>query len=246
MLLLMQIVRAVRVGQIALLSLPGPEEVVCGQVQWGMFTKFGTPAYWRAQVWLDEPVGRYQPSPLGGDLAEEVAACILAGFGMPSEVGLEAFQRIRRRGLIDNPRGDLIEKALLEPLGIRGRKCRYRFPRQKALQLSQALSRIRFLTDFDDALLLRDALMTLPGVGPKTASWIVRNRLGSDAVAILDVHVIRACVQMGLFIEFSVQHYQELERCFVQFAEALGVRASILDSAMWQQLRVIPRAFLSL
>ena len=44
---------------------------------------------------------------------------------------------------------------------------------------------------------LRDWLLAIPGIGPKTASWIVRNRTGSSAVAIIDVHILRAGTSAG-------------------------------------------------
>ncbi|MDZ3993341.1 hypothetical protein PspTeo4_24872 [Pseudomonas sp. Teo4] len=39
---------------------------------------------------------------------------------------------------------------------------------------------------------LRDWLLELPGIGYKTASWVARNWLDADDVAILDIHILRA------------------------------------------------------
>jgi N-glycosylase/DNA lyase len=85
--------------------------------------------------------------------------------------------------------------------------------------------------------------MRLPGIGPKTASWITRNWLGSDAVAILDVHVIRACCLMGLFSEPIClrREYEVLECKFLQFAENIGVRAAMLDALIWREMRLLGR-----
>jgi endonuclease III len=41
--------------------------------------------------------------------------------------------------------------------------------------------------------------MSLPGIGPKTASWIARNWLDADDVAILDIHIMRVGQVIGLF-----------------------------------------------
>jgi thermostable 8-oxoguanine DNA glycosylase len=90
--------------------------------------------------------------------------------------------------------------------------------------------------------MLRDALVTLPGVGPKTASWIVRNWRGSDEVSILDVHILRAGRTLGIFPEeWRVErNYRELEEAYLAFARDIGARASILDSVMWMTMRRLP------
>jgi len=90
------------------------------------------------------------------------------------------------------------------------------------------------------ALELRDELLNLEGVGPKTASWIVRNLRGSDEVAILDIHVLRACSAMAVFPEevSLPKDYEALERRFLNFATAIEVRASILDAVMWTEMRI--------
>ena len=85
--------------------------------------------------------------------------------------------------------------------------------------------------------------MTLPGVGPKTASWIVRNWLGSDQVAILDIHVVRAGLLMNLFSpEDDVsKDYPCMEAKFISFSQALGVPTSDLDALIWWMMRTTPK-----
>jgi thermostable 8-oxoguanine DNA glycosylase len=89
---------------------------------------------------------------------------------------------------------------------------------------------------------MRNDLMAFPGVGPKTASWIVRNLTGSNDVAILDVHVIRAGQTMGLFPhEIRLPHdYEVLEDLFLKFANGIGVGAASLDALIWSQMRRLP------
>lgn len=85
-------------------------------------------------------------------------------------------------------------------------------------------------------------MLAFKGIGPKTASWIVRNHLGSDEVAILDIHVIRAGRLIGLFggKENVQRHYQAMEDKFLLFARRIGVPASCLDIIMWRQMRNAP------
>jgi thermostable 8-oxoguanine DNA glycosylase len=84
--------------------------------------------------------------------------------------------------------------------------------------------------------------MRLPGIGLKTASWIARNWMDADDVAILDIHIMRVGQAMGLFpLAFTVErHYLELEALFLQFSHALDVRASELDAVVWYEMASSP------
>lgn len=89
---------------------------------------------------------------------------------------------------------------------------------------------------------LRDWLLDVPGIGYKTASWVARNWLDADDVAILDIHILRA----GLLANFFESHltvernYLELEEQFIRFSKGLGVRASELDALMWLEMMSSP------
>lgn len=89
---------------------------------------------------------------------------------------------------------------------------------------------------------LRDTLATLPGVGLKTASWIVRNYRASGAVAIIDVHILRAGHHLGLFESqwTPSNQYRLLESQFLKFAAAIETLPTLLDSIMWDQMRRMP------
>lgn len=209
-------------------------------IPWGHFDEVMTPAYWHSQVWHHDQLGTYSSFRLGRNLVEETAACLLGGFGMRAELGLAAFARLRNRDLL-SPRiaAKELEAALSEPFVISGRERRYRFPRQKARYLSGCLTRLSYFDEPNDDVELRDKLALLPGVGLKTASWIVRNHRGSDAVAIIDVHILRAGRRMRLFADSlePSRHYRELERSFLSFSAAIGSAASLLDGLMWDQMR---------
>jgi thermostable 8-oxoguanine DNA glycosylase len=81
--------------------------------------------------------------------------------------------------------------------------------------------------------------MSFRGIGPKTASWIVRNWYDSDDVAILDVHIVRAGQIAGVFPRTAAlpRDYYVLEDLFLRFARAIEVRPSALDAKMWSQMR---------
>lgn len=171
-------------------------------LRWGRADDIGTPAFWAYYAQLHAELGDYEASALGQTLVEEVIACVLCGHGVRAEVGLAAFRTLRDAGMLQpGVSAPEIERFLVTPLSLAdGTLARYRFPFSKARIISTILQR------FDSAWLeiqgdeeLRDRLTTLPGVGLKTASFAVRNFRGSNAVAILDVHVVFAGQVAGLF-----------------------------------------------
>jgi N-glycosylase/DNA lyase len=232
---------AVFAGQASVqIELPSPEEVVLPGLRWGSIEAFPTPAYWAYQVLacrlVDQPV-RYR---LGSSLHEELAACLLGGHGIPARVGVAAFQRLRSRGMLaGEPTEQDLLAQLTEPLSIDGRPVRYRFAKQKARYLSAALRTIQVSPPSTaTGRSLRDSLIALPGVGLKTASWIARNWLDADDVAILDIHVLRAGTLTG-FLDSSLRvdrDYLALEDQFLAFSRAIGVRASELDALIWLEM----------
>ena len=226
------------------LDMPAPEEWVMPGVRWGYYEHPLTPAFWVSQAWMADDLRR-DGFQLGRTLAEEVAACLLGGHGIPAEVGLAAYARVRdelhARATSVLP-ATVLENLLLSPLTVGGRQIHYRFARQRARYLAGALEKLQRLEEISlNDIALRDALCTLPGIGPKTASWIVRNRRSSDAVAILDVHIVRACTYMGVFSQYSdpARRYRDMEGSFLTFCARTNTRASVLDAVMWGTMRTI-------
>lgn len=237
----MQLMYATIDGSLRCLALPGPDEFVVPGVRWGAFDELLTPAYWRGQAWQHQQLGTYTSLRLGRTLIEEVAACLLGGFGMKAELGLAAFARLRHHGLIGELGSDAetLERVLAEPFRVDGVSRQYRFPRQKARYLAACMHRLAEFTEPSDDVALRDRLAELPGVGLKTASWIVRNYRGSNCVAVIDVHILRAGRHIHLFSPTLApqHHYRTLEQAFLRFAAALSTPASMLDSLIWEYMR---------
>lgn len=236
-----QVVTTWRAGGVERLELPAACVEVVPGVRWGRFEEFFTPAFWVARSWIDGSDGGYNDYSLGRSIREEVAACLLGGHGMPAEVGVAAFQRLRDWGMLDgrSPEED-IENALREPLCIEGRSVRYRFPRTKGRFVAKAMHRLNVEeAPGRSGVAVRNWLMSFDGIGPKTASWITRNALHSDDVAILDIHIVRAGLLMGLFsAKHSVaRNYFEMEASLVGFAKRIELRLSRLDSMIWCYMR---------
>jgi N-glycosylase/DNA lyase len=227
------------------LPLPAPDDEVLPGVRWGRFDELFTPAFWLTRAWYEQA----KPSVtfrLGENLVEETVACLLGGHGLPAEVGLAAFERLKERSLLHsyNRTEQQICAALSEPLCIGDRWVRYRYPNQRARFIARALRRLsEEAAPVHSDFALRDWLTSFDGIGLKTASWITRNMLESDNVAILDIHVVRAGVLANLFeVNLNLAtDYHALERRLIEFAVELRIRLSILDTLIWTHMRLFGR-----
>lgn len=208
-------------------------------VIWGQPWEHGTPAYWLEATRRSATSSVAERHCLTDTLFDEVALCMLGGFGMPYELGLAAFKALRDELLSHDPTPaeDAIEAILLKPLVVGAGVRRYRFPRQRARRLSLALRHLHSTSIPATPLEVRDWLVAAPGVGPKTASWVVRNRWPDAPVAILDVHVLRAGIRATVFpTDARIQtSYRPLEALFVSWAAQGNVRPADLDATIWAE-----------
>jgi len=225
-------------------QLPNEHDELLPGLKWGDCSQLYTPAFWKMQYishkQFDDTNTIYK---LGKTILEEIVVCLLGGFGMPSELGLAAFERLKENNLI-RPKVafDHIYQALYEPFIFEGgRSVRYRFYNQKAKYLSELLNREDLeKIPLDNDILFRKWLLTVDGIGLKTASWITRNWLNSDNVAILDIHILRAGVLAGFYennIENLDKHYLSLEKKYLEFCNALDVSSSIMDAIIWEFMK---------
>jgi thermostable 8-oxoguanine DNA glycosylase len=210
-------------------------------VEWGSTDVLFTPAYWQRRT--NSVVDRIQVvgHRLSNSLKAECVACLLGGHGIPAQVGLAAFAAIVREGIIE--RGQISQDDVLailrRPLDVGGgQMVRYRFANEKSRCIAE------FLSDFQEPstpnhVEIRNWLVQFRGIGLKTASWIVRNWYDSDNVAILDIHIYRAGLIMGLFEPHQTieRDYLSLERKFLDFAVAINVRPSALDAVIWMEMK---------
>ena len=227
-------------------ELPDADTAVIPGVRWGHVEAFPTPAYWACQVLAQRFRGTPVAYRLGRSLVEEVGACLLGGHGIPGHLGCAAFEHIRARGAFgERPTTEAqLAEWLTEPMQVNGRRVRYRFARQKAKYLATALPLARAAPNVRVGRELRDWLISLPGVGYKTASWVARNWLDADDVAILDIHICRFGQSVGLFSrQMTVErHYREMEARFLALSQAMGVRAAELDAVIWKEMASSPKA----
>lgn len=219
-----------------------PDEEVVSGVLYGSPDQLLSPAYWVKRCKEGEKIS-YDFISRESTLFEEVGFCLLGGFGVKLEI-CEAFYNFLQKEGTFIPDKEFTEEQLFELLNtqikILGKPHRYRFPRQRARRIHLAMKKLRKLNlDTSNDRVFRDQIQSLEGIGYKTASWIARNWLGSERVAILDIHVLRAGRKINLFKkDYNLpKDYLYLENRFLDFANAIEVRASVLDAVIWTDMR---------
>lgn len=210
---------------------------------WGRFDVPGTASFWVDQASRrDEYRRRVRVEAESTDLRSQTVFCLLGGYGVTAEMAGATYIELCRRVDLDAlPTADVIAAALHTPIGLNGRAVRYRFWRQRARRIADALQIIDEHTPPEDSRALRDWLTALPGIGLKTASWIVRNTTAADDVAIIDIWLVRALTRAGVFPDgWTIpRDYYRYESAFLAYAEAGGVPASSLDWCIWDLGRVL-------
>ena len=96
------------------------------------------------------------------------------------------------------------------------------------LQLGSAKDRRRLLSE-------------CPGVGFKTASWVLRNLGLGDELAIIDIHVLRALVGAKR-IPDGIQipkDYEMAEEAFIAWCDELDAPSAAFDLFVWHWQRGI-------
>jgi len=232
-------------GKMVQRELPDPDVRVWNDIAWGEHYFLFTPAYWVSHVWMNQ-LDAIERSPYFSQrsLAEEIAFCLLSGFGITAELAGAAFQSCRARGLIENrcTEPGAWAEALKSPLRLGSKQVRYRYPNQKAKFLADAMSYLKAdRIECSNGRALRNSLLQIKGCGHKTAGFIARNYLDSDEVAILDIHVVRAGLLLDLFSEHDKvdSAYEDMERRYLEFCGAIQVRPSVLDCVVWSQMRTL-------
>jgi N-glycosylase/DNA lyase len=224
-------------------EMPAAADIVIAGVRWGEPWTLFTPAYWLSQLWMSgldkQEHSRYRAA---GGLPEEVVFCMLGGNGITAELAMAAFEACRKSELIARLETSAAKwsEVLQEQLQLNGRLHRYRFPHQKARYLAGAMAFLQnHSLSTNRGKELRDSLLEVKGIGPKTAGWIARNYLDTDEVAILDVHLVRAGLLCDIFSPSQrlPQDYFAMESRFIEFCRALNARPAVLDCLIWDQMR---------
>lgn len=189
------------------------------------------------------------------ELRFELVSCLL-GSQVRAESANAAADRLRCSGLLSDERWVAIdatfEDEVLEVLAGRGfgpaSPC-YRFPAQRARQISELRSRLldRPLRSYlglssDVGQIRRTLIRDLPGIGPKQASMFLRNVGTSFDLAVLDVHVLRFLHLIEVLpsekVHFAgIDPYERVEATVREYAQSVGRAVGHLDWAIWITMR---------
>jgi N-glycosylase/DNA lyase len=212
--------------------------------------------YWR-HAW--EIAGAHYPQPAAPSdssgetwVRRELLFCLLGGHGVPYELNRSATDVLWLRGLFRHwrPNRDRLEaelsRAQFTPPRRDGSKRKYRYPRRKAQLLVDATrwleergSLLSALREVDSERQRRLFLCECPGIGLKSASWLLRNCGLAGELAILDVHVLRVMRDSGRTQRDTIGDYEGLEQIFLAWCRELGTEPAGFDLMLWEWTRAI-------
>ena len=189
------------------------------------------------------------------EIESELLFCLLGGFGITYEHGRSAAEVIWHLRPFseeweDRDLFEAISDSLLQPqfgpAKTDGDLRRYRFPLQKASTIVKARNWLhgnhplhQRLLELSSSRERRRLLSNCPGIGLKTASWLLRN-LGMGAeLATIDIHVFRALRDAGR-IPDNLQmprDYELVEDAFLEWCNELDASPAAFDLFIWHWQR---------
>ena len=187
-------------------------------------------------------------------LRHELVFCMLGGHGVTFELALSAADVVMAICPFESFWTEIeLEKVLREELSAPqfdprrkdGSLRKYRYPNRKAQLLLQARAWVLDSGGLSEGLAAincererRRWLCSCPGIGPKSASWLLRNTGYAEHLAILDVHILRAMKEAGRLSGSRLpQNYDEVESQFLAWCEELDAPVSALDLFLWEWQR---------
>ncbi len=207
--------------------------------------------YWE-KAW--EVAAPHYPGPTAGSLAgdqelrAELLFCLLGGHGISYDLNLSVADRLWTRGLFRTSKRlqkrsieAELRKPQFEPRCRDGALRRYRFPTRKAELLFAAqlwLERIGSLAVEISTIRgepgRRDFLCSCPGLGPKSASWLLRNCGYARELAVLDIHVVRAMQACGRIDKADLSRdYEAIESAYLSWCRDYDADPARFDLIVW-------------
>jgi N-glycosylase/DNA lyase len=213
---------------------------------------------WWAPVWARH-ASRYEAETAtraAGEatLRKELIFCLLGGHGVTYELAHSATKVVQSlRPFAPTWTLGPLRRAIhlelatpqFEPHRADGGLRRYRYPARKARLTAEAVAWVhaegglrRGLARRETEDARREWLCGCPGVGMKTASWLLRNSGWAQNLAILDVHLLRALAEAQVIEEpLLPRDYKTIERAYLSWANELGACPAALDLFLWDVQR---------
>lgn len=190
------------------------------------------------------------------DLEHELLFCILGGHGVSFELARSAATKLRELEVFASAwdsdalqarvRAEL-QLAQFWPQRIDGSLRRYRFPVRKSQLIATAASWVNRNRPLDDRLRFipseegrRQFMCDCPGIGLKSASWLLRNTGLATSLAVIDIHVLRALRAAGRIADVRLpRDYVEIEKQFLNWCAELAAPPAAMDLLLWEWQRAM-------
>ena len=184
---------------------------------------------------------------------------MLGGHGVTFELALSAtdvvmalcpFESFWTETELEKVLREELSSPQFDPRRKDGSLRKYRYPNRKAQLLLEARAWVLDSGGLSEGLAAIDCererrrwLCSCPGLGPKSASWLLRNTGYAKHLAILDVHILRAMNEAGrLSVSKLPQNYEEVELQFLAWCEELDAPVSAFDLFLWEWQRTVGTA----
>ncbi|MEN6511386.1 MAG: hypothetical protein ABFD00_06080 [Chloroherpetonaceae bacterium] len=191
---------------------------------------------------------------------DEFFFCLLGGYGVKYELNKSAFLILKEKGYFNKENdwedilgisqgitNELLKKQFTLDYS-KGKLRAYRFPYSKGDIIAKAGNWLKVMCNFHlDELFLKESnskqnrlcLISCPGFGLKSASWLLRNiGMGND-LAILDIHVYRTLQELRLIPEefFIPKNYLEIEDSYCNICRIINAKTEAMDLIIWTWAR---------
>lgn len=188
---------------------------------------------------------------------DEFFFVILGGYGISYEENLSAFEVLKRKGYMSyslyndmEECSGVIKKVYRElstpqfyPLTHTGERRRYRFTQKKAKEFVCANYWLWQECQWDILKKLKEVnrecqrkwLCNCPGIGIKSASWLLRNIGVDEDYAILDTHILRFLERIGFEVptHMTDSWYRSIEEQMQHICQSLGIPLGKMDYLLW-------------
>ena len=169
------------------------------------------------------------------ELFAELAFCILTPQSK-AKLCWEAILSMQKKGVLLKGTKKAINKEL-QKVRFKNNKTKYLFEARNKF-FCDSNSIYNNIKKIKSSLELREYLVkNVKGIGWKEASHFIRNiGFGAD-IAILDRHIIRNLIALGVLKEFpknlSENKYKEIENEMKELSRDLGIPMDVLDHVFW-------------
>jgi len=185
------------------------------------------------------------------ELRDELIFCLISGHAVPYELArsaasvvtaLDPFHDHWSQPVLQRRLRYEFERPQFEPRRRDGELRRYRFPNRKATLLASACAWVRDqgsvwkrLNALGCELERRKLLCDCPGVGMKTASFLLRNCGLADCLAVLDVHILRLMRVAGRLADVTLpRDYAQAEVQYLRWCRELEASPAAFDLLLWE------------